>query len=68
VATPAQADVWVGLDASNGEHFADALEGNRHNAVLICLARRRCDAILAMFRTHQPGQPARHTAELAEAA
>jgi transposase len=34
-------------------------EGKRHNAALICLARRRCDVILAMLRTHQPYQPAR---------
>ena len=29
-------------------------EGKRHNAALICLARRRCDVILAMLRTGQP--------------
>ena len=29
-------------------------EGKRHNAALICLARRRCDVILAMLRTRQP--------------
>jgi hypothetical protein len=34
-------------------------EGKRHNAALICLARRRCDVILAMLRTGQPGQPGR---------
>jgi transposase len=26
-------------------------EGKRHNAAVICLARRRCDVILAMLRT-----------------
>ena len=26
-------------------------EGKRHNAALICLARRRCDVIHAMLRT-----------------
>ena len=42
--------------------------GKRHNAALICLARRRCDVILAMLRTGQPCQPARPAPGLAEAA
>jgi transposase len=29
-------------------------EGKKHNAALICLARRRCDVILAMLRHQQP--------------
>lgn len=29
-------------------------EGKKHNAAIICLARRRCDVILAMLRTRQP--------------
>lgn len=29
-------------------------EGKKHNAALICLARRRCDVILAMLRNQQP--------------
>jgi hypothetical protein len=28
-------------------------EGKRHNAALICLARRRCDVILAMLRNRE---------------
>ncbi len=28
-------------------------EGKKHNAAIICLARRRCDVILAMLRTKQ---------------
>jgi transposase len=28
-------------------------EGKKHNAALICLARRRCDVILAMLRDHE---------------
>jgi transposase len=32
-------------------------EGKRHNAALICLARRRCNVILAMLRTQQPYTP-----------
>jgi len=43
-------------------------EGKRHNAALICLARRRCGVILAMLRTHQPCQPTPPTSELADAA
>jgi len=45
-------------------------EGKRHNAVLICLARRRCDVILAMLRTGQPytGTRKAQHAELADAA
>jgi transposase len=46
-------------------------EGKRHNAALICLARRRCDVILAMLRTRQPYQgtrSAQHTGGLADAA
>ena len=42
--------------------------GKRHNAALICLARRLCDVILAMLRTGQPYHPARRTAVLADAA
>jgi len=29
-------------------------DGKKHNAALICLARRRCDVILAMLRDQQP--------------
>lgn len=43
-------------------------EGKRHNAALIYLARRRCDVILAMLRTRQPYQPARHQDTLSQAA
>ncbi|SCF24609.1 Transposase IS116/IS110/IS902 family protein [Micromonospora purpureochromogenes] len=32
-------------------------EGNRHNAALICLARRRCDVLYAMLRDKIPYQP-----------
>ena len=31
-------------------------EGKRHNAAVICLARRRCDVILAMLRSGRPYQ------------
>jgi transposase len=42
-------------------------EGKRHNAALICLARRRCNVIHAMLRTRQPYDP-HHRADHAEAA
>ncbi len=32
-------------------------EGKRHNAALICLARRRVDVLFAMLRDHKPYQP-----------
>lgn len=33
-------------------------EGKKHNAAIICLARKRCDIILAMLKTATPYQPA----------
>jgi hypothetical protein len=36
-------------------------EGKKHNAALICLARRRCDVLFAMLRNrahYQPPAPA----------
>ena len=32
-------------------------EGKRHNAAAICVARRRCNIILAMLKTQTPYQP-----------
>lgn len=32
-------------------------EGKKHNAAIICLARKRCDIILAMLKTATPYQP-----------
>ncbi|HHN78523.1 MAG TPA: IS110 family transposase [Phycisphaerales bacterium] len=34
-------------------------EGKRHNAAVICVARRRCDLILAMLKTATPYDPTR---------
>jgi hypothetical protein len=34
-------------------------EGKKHNAALICLARRRVDVLHAMLRTKTPYQPKR---------
>ena len=43
-------------------------EGKKHNAAIICLARRRCDVILAMVRTNQAYTAGHGTTELAKAA
>ncbi len=45
--------------ASKAFYDRKRAEGKRHNAALICLARRRCDVILAMLRNRQPYQPDR---------
>ncbi|MGW5648885.1 IS110 family transposase [Saccharopolyspora sp. NPDC003752] len=38
-------------------------EGKKHNAALICLARRRCDVLFAMLRNKTLYQPARPTTQ-----
>jgi transposase len=43
-------------------------EGKKHNAALICLARRRCDVILAMLRNRERYQPGRRAGKAAAAA
>jgi transposase len=56
--------------ASKAFYDRKRTEGKRHNAALICLARRRCDVILAMLTTRQPyhGTPKAQHGELADAA
>lgn len=53
---------FASLRSPDSKDFYDRkrAEGKRHNAALICLARRRCNVILAMLRTRQPYQP-QHT-------
>ena len=46
--------------ASKAFYDRKRAEGKRHNAAVICLARRRCDVILAMLKTATPYDPARH--------
>lgn len=48
--------------ASKAFYDRKRAEGKRHNAALICLARRRCDVILAMLRNREPYQPDRSPA------
>ena len=44
-------------------------EGKRHNAAVICLARRRCNVMLAMLRDNQPYKGGyRPAGQLADAA
>lgn len=43
-------------------------EGKKHNAALICLARRRCNVILAILRTGQPYRAPATDTDLTEAA
>ncbi|WP_330256881.1 IS110 family transposase [Nocardia sp. NBC_00565] len=40
--------------ASRAYYDRKRAEGKKHNAALICLARRRCDVIYAMLKTKQP--------------
>ena len=44
--------------ASKAFYGRERTEGKRHDAAVICLARRRCDIILAMLRIRQSHQPA----------
>ncbi len=43
--------------ASRAYYDRKRTEGKKHNAALICLARRRCDVLFAMLRDNQPYQP-----------
>jgi hypothetical protein len=54
--------------ASKAFYDRKRAEGKRYNAAVICLARRRCDVIVAMLRTRQPYQSTRHAPSLADAA
>ncbi|MEU6587596.1 IS110 family transposase [Nocardia sp. NPDC046763] len=40
--------------ASRAYYTRKRAEGKKHNAALICLARRRCDVLYAMLKTKQP--------------
>lgn len=42
--------------ASRAYYDRKRAEGKKHNAALICLARRRCDVLYAMLRDHKPYQ------------
>jgi transposase len=55
---------FASLRAPESTAFYDRerAEAKKHNAVIICLARRRCDVILAMLRTNHPYLTADHRA------
>ncbi len=48
--------------ASRAYYDRKRAQGKRHNAALICLARRRCDVLFAMLRDKVPYQPRPATA------
>ena len=52
---------FASLRSTDSKAFYDRkrAEGKNHNAAIICLARRRCDVILAMLRNLEPYR-ARH--------
>jgi hypothetical protein len=54
---------FASLRAPASKEFSDRkrAQGKRHNATVICLARRRCDVILAMLKTATPYDPNRTT-------
>ncbi len=58
---------FASLRSPDSKTFYDRkrAEGKKHNAAVVCLARRRCDVILAMLRTGQHYQP---SSQLQEAA
>jgi transposase len=43
--------------AARDYYLRKRAEGKKHNAAIICLARRRCDLILAMLKTATPYNP-----------
>jgi hypothetical protein len=62
---------FASLRSPDSKAFYDRkrAEGKRHNAAVICLARRRCNVILAMLSTRSAFKPAHGThEELAPAA
>ena len=46
--------------AARSYYLCKRNEGKAHNAAIICLARRRCDLILAMLKTATPYDKTRH--------
>jgi hypothetical protein len=61
---------FASLRSADSKAFYDRkrAEGKRHNATVICLARRRCNVILAILRTQQPYQARDTRPEIAQAA
>jgi hypothetical protein len=61
---------FASLRAPDSKAFYDRkrAEGKRHNAAIICLARRRCNVILAMLATQSPYRAGHAQPDLAQAA
>jgi len=61
---------FASLRSPDSKAFYDRkrAEGKRHNAAVICLARRRCNVILAMINTQTPYRSSHDPEDLAEAA
>jgi transposase len=59
---------WLRSPDSKALYDRKRAEGKRHNAALICLARRRCNVILAMLRTNEHYRSATPMPELSDAA
>jgi len=61
---------FASLRSPDSKTFYDRkrAEGKRHNAAVICLARRRCNVILAMLRTQQPYHSNHHVPDVPQAA
>src|SRR5690606_33502309 len=50
---------------ARGYYQRKRAEGKDHTAAITCLARKRCDLILAMLKHATPSDPARHQPPLA---
>jgi transposase len=57
VATPAQVDVWVGLDVGKGEHFADVLDDGGERLFARAEANDQADLEALLDRASQHGTP-----------
>jgi len=57
VATPARVDVWVGLDAGKGEHFADVLDNDGERLFARAVASDQADLEALLDRAAGHGTP-----------
>ena len=57
MATPAQVDVWVGLDVGKGEHFADVLDDDGERLFARAVANDQADLEARLDRAARHGTP-----------
>lgn len=57
MATPAQVDVWVGLDVGKGEHFADVLDDDGERLFARAVANDQADLEALLDRATRHGMP-----------